>query len=81
LKDKDGDKAQDRDRDRDRIHQDDAIYGSSLMTEEERNQYQKRLGEAKSEEEKARIRAEHQEQMRERARQEGVELPEPPPET
>ena len=35
----------------------------------------------KSEEEKARIRAEHQEQMRERAREQGVELPEPPPET
>lgn len=51
------------------------IYGSRLMTEEERIQYRDRMRAAKTAEEREQIRREHHEEMKERARERGVTLP------
>jgi len=55
------------------------IYGYQLMTPEERAQYRQRIRNAKTEEERTRIRAEHHKEMQERARERGITLPSPPP--
>ncbi|MFO7581169.1 hypothetical protein [Guyparkeria sp.] len=55
------------------------IYGSELMTQEERLEYRQRMQSAQDAEEQERIRTEHHEQMQQRAREQGVELPEEPP--
>ncbi len=81
--DRDRDRIQDQDRtqdrDRDRI-QDRDIYGSQLMTSEEREEYRERMRTATSAEERERIRAEHHERMTVRAREQGITLPDRPPE-
>ena len=51
------------------------IYGSQLMTQQERLEYEERIRSAKSQAERQRIRSEHHVQMQERARQKGVTLP------
>ena len=50
-----------------------------MMTQQERLEYHNRLREAKTQEERERISAQHHEQMRERARERGVTLPAEPP--
>ncbi len=55
------------------------IFGSQLMTEEERNEYRERMRSAKTEQERERIRAEHHERMRARAKERGVQIPDEPP--
>ncbi|MDG4867827.1 hypothetical protein P8631_07410 [Guyparkeria sp. 1SP6A2] len=55
------------------------IYGSQLMTEQERLEYRERMRSAQSAEESQRIRSEHHERMEQRARERGVALPEEPP--
>ena len=55
------------------------VYGSELMTGEERERYRERLSNAQSAEDRERIRSEHHEQMQERARERGVTLPDTPP--
>lgn len=55
------------------------VYGSHLMTPKERAAHRAKLRAATTFEEKARIRAEQHERMRERAQQLGVEIPETPP--
>lgn len=55
------------------------VYGSPLMTQQERNEYQTRWRAAKTAEERERIRQENHERMEERARQRGVTLPSEPP--
>lgn len=70
-------------RDQDRIHQSagtadgDAMYGSGIMTEQERNRYQERLQLAATDAEKTQLKAEHQAMMQKRAKQLGVDLPPP----
>lgn len=70
-------------RDQDRIHQSDAtadgepMYGSELMTEQERSRYQQRLQLAASDAEKTQLKAKHQAMMQKRAKQLGVDLPPP----
>jgi hypothetical protein len=85
-RDRDRDTAQDRDRDRDRDStklrdrdrvRDTDIYGAELMSVQERDQYRQQLQSAKNDQEWARLRAQHEEQMRERAKQRGVNLPAP----
>lgn len=71
TRDQDQDKIQDRTRDR--------IFGSQLMTEQERNQYLKQISSAKTAQERAQIRAEHHERMLVRAKERGVTLPDVPP--
>ena len=51
------------------------VYGWELMTEEERLQHREKMRTLTTEEERNRYRQEHHEKMRERAKQQGVELP------
>ena len=55
------------------------IYGSQLMTPQERNEYQTRMRDAQGEEEREKIRAEHHERMKIRAQEQGLSLPDEPP--
>jgi hypothetical protein len=75
--------AADQDRDRlqtpDQTRNQDQIYGSQLMTQEERMEYRNRMRNAKTLEEREQIRKEHHEQMKARAQEKGVTLPDEPP--
>jgi hypothetical protein len=75
----DQDQLQDRDQTRDQLQDQDRIYGSQLMTNEERLEYRNRMRAAKTIEERAQIRNEHHERMKIRAREQGVTLPDEPP--
>ena len=55
------------------------IFGSQLMTEEERKEHRKQMRRAKSDQERAEIRAQHHERMKARAEERGVSLPDAPP--
>lgn len=57
----------------------DQIYGSQLMTLQERIEHRAKLRAAKTDEQRQQIRAEHHERMKERARKQGVSLPDNPP--
>ena len=73
------------DRDRDRMHAPDEagngkqeIYGSELMSVEERNQFREQLRLAESDPEaKTRLMKQHKEQMQIRAKEQGVKIDEP----
>ena len=66
--------AQDRDRDRDQTREQDRdrdqelVYGSQLMTQQERLQYQNRVRSLKTEQEREAYRLEHHRLMQQRAR-------------
>lgn len=70
---------QDRLQTRDQLQSKDQIYGSQLMTQQERNEYRAQMRAAKTAEERERIRHEHHEQMQKRARERGITLPAEPP--
>lgn len=55
------------------------IYGSQLMTPQERSAYRAKMRAAKTPEERQAIRAEHHAAMSARAKERGVTLPEQPP--
>lgn len=55
------------------------IYGSQMMTEQERHEYQARMRAAKTNQEREQIRMEHHERMSKRAKAQGLSLPETPP--
>ena len=55
------------------------IYGSQLMTEEERAEYRARMRATNTAEEREQIRKEHHELMKERAAAQGMTLPDEPP--
>lgn len=55
------------------------IYGSQLMTPEERSAHRKTMRSLKTAEERDAFRAEHHRLMQERAKERGVTLPDPPP--
>lgn len=55
------------------------VYGSQLMTDQERTKFRARMWAAKTDAERDRIRAEHHEEMKERAQSRGVTLPDMPP--
>lgn len=55
------------------------VFGSQIMTQQERLEYRNRMREAATQEEREQIRVQHHEQMRERAKERGVTLPEDPP--
>lgn len=55
------------------------IYGNQLMTKQERIEFRKKLRAAKTREERQRIRNEHHEAMKLRAKERGIELPDQPP--
>jgi hypothetical protein len=56
-----------------------AIYGSQLMTQQERNEYRARMRSLRTAQEREQFRFEHHERMRERARARGITLPDEPP--
>lgn len=58
---------------------DDTIYGSQLMTQQERLEYRQKHMNAKTMEERERIRKEHHALMQKRAKERNVELPDEPP--
>lgn len=55
------------------------IYGSDLMTPQERNEYVRRMRELKTQEEREQFRKEHHEKMQARAKERGITLPDEPP--
>jgi hypothetical protein len=61
------------------IQEQEQIYGSQLMTPEERTEFRTRMRAATTNEEREQIRREHHEQMQVRAKQQGVTLPDEPP--
>ena len=78
TRDKTADQTRDQDRTRDQIRDRD-IYGSKLMTAQERNEYRNRMRAAKTAQEREQVRAEHHERMKVRAKERGVTLPDAPP--
>lgn len=74
TQDKDKDKIQDQDRDQTRL-QDNQIYGKSLMTQQEINQYRSKVQAAKTKQERSRIESQHRTQMQSRAKSRGVTMP------
>jgi hypothetical protein len=55
------------------------VYGSQLMTPEERLQYRDRMRAARTAEEREQIRREHHAEMQARAKERGMTLPDEPP--
>lgn len=55
------------------------VYGSQLMTPQERSEHRGKMRAAKTAEERERVRKEHHERMKARARERGVTLPDEPP--
>lgn len=61
------------------ISADQPVYGSQLMTNQERIEHRNKLRAAKTAEEREQVRLEHHEQMQLRAKERGVTLPDAPP--
>lgn len=55
------------------------VYGSQLMTRQERIEHRNKLRAAKTAEEREQIRLQHHDQMQLRAKEKGVTLPDTPP--
>ena len=77
IRDQTVDQTPDRTRDQDQLR--DPIYGSQLMTQQERTEYQVRMRALKTAQEREAYRLEHHNQMQERAKIQGVTLSETPP--
>jgi 1,2-phenylacetyl-CoA epoxidase catalytic subunit len=71
--------ATDKTRDQGHLQAQDRVYGSQLMTQQERNEYGALMNAARTGKERDQIRQAHQEQMKERAKQRGVTLPDEAP--
>ena len=54
-------------------------YGSQMMTEKERIEHRTDMRNAKTQKERAQIRNEHHEKMKERAKKQGLSIPDKPP--
>lgn len=55
------------------------VYGSRLMTRQERIEYRNQMRALKTQEERNAFRLEHHQKMQERAKERGVTLPDMPP--
>ncbi|MFO7965560.1 MAG: hypothetical protein R6U50_16670 [Desulfobacterales bacterium] len=73
--------ASDQERARERIHMQEQtqIYGSRLMTPEERTQFHERMRAAETEQDREQIRNEHHEMIQERAKERGITMPDGTP--
>ena len=71
--------AADQERKPDKEQTQERIFGSQLMTQQERLEYRAKLRAATGAEERERIRKDHHERMLERAKARGVTLPDEPP--
>lgn len=58
----------------------DRIYGSQMMTRQERMEYQQKMRNMKTNQERETFRREHHERMKVRAKERGLNLPDEPPE-
>jgi len=78
LLDLDGDGVPDQDRDRlrdrDYLNSPSSLLASTLLTDEERSRFRQQMQQATSDAERTRVRAEHRQQIRERAEEMGVEI-------
>ncbi|MBI4809673.1 MAG: hypothetical protein HY799_12085 [Nitrosomonadales bacterium] len=70
--------AQDRTQDQTRLQDQEQIYGSQLMTEQERLEHRNMMRTLKTQEEREAYRLEHHKKMQVRAKEKGVTLPEEP---
>lgn len=61
------------------IGADQPIYGSQMMTNQERMEHRTKMKAAKTTQEREQVRLEHHEQMQIRAKERGVTLPDTPP--
>lgn len=61
------------------VSADEQIYGSQLMTEQERQEHRAKMQSMKTEQERERYRIEHHKKMQERAKERGMTLPDQPP--
>jgi len=61
------------------IQQQEQIFGTQLMTQQERNEYRAKMGDAKNDKEREQIRSKHHKLMMIRAKARGVILPDEPP--
>lgn len=73
------DPARDQTRTTQQMQDQDRIYGSEMMTQQERYEYQTRMRALKTEPEREAFRLEHHKQMQERAKAMGKTLPDMPP--
>jgi hypothetical protein len=71
--------AADQERAQESVQKQEQIYGSQLMTQQERSEYRAKMRTAKTAEEREQMRKEHHERMKERAAERGVTLTEEPP--
>lgn len=71
--------ADDQEQSQERVQTQEQIYASQLMTKQERAEYHAKIGAAKTEQERERIRKEHHERMKVRAKARGLSLPDKPP--
>ena len=55
------------------------VYGSQLMTQQERLEYRKKYTNANTAQEREQIRTEHHAMIKERARERNMKLPDAPP--
>lgn len=67
------------DQSREQTQDQERVYGSQLMTQQERNEYRAKMRAAKTAGEREQIRAEHHERMKMRAKERGMTLPDEPP--
>jgi hypothetical protein len=61
------------------IGADETVYGSQMMTNQERMEHRTKMNAAKTVQEREQVRLEHHEQMQLRAKERGVTLPDTPP--
>ena len=70
--------AQEQARSKDTLQQQEDVYGWQMMSEQERHEHQQQMREMKTEPEREAFRKQHHEKMQERARQQGLTLPDSP---
>ncbi|HEU0234333.1 MAG TPA: hypothetical protein VFQ94_04295 [Gallionella sp.] len=73
------DQAQAQQKTQDKVQKPELIYGSQLMTPQERTEYRAKMRSLKTKEEREAFRMEHHQQMQERAKEKGKTLPGMPP--
>jgi len=71
--------AADQERSQERLQTQEQIYGSQLMTKQERAEHREKLRAAKTEIQREQIRKEHHQRMLVRAKERGINLPDKPP--
>jgi len=71
--------AADNGQDQSRQQNQNQVYGSELMTQQERDDYRAQMNAARTDQERTQIRQAHHDQIKERARQQSVSLPDEAP--